>query len=821
MALEKRTKSMNPSVISANLLAPGLHTNQAGSAFDFARAISLLTARLPDVWTAHYTGSGKKSAQNRLCYFLRKGSQGGPAEYWTQISSLISSLPPSIFLNATEDGYTDRADAEKRSHSLVLSALHEGLNSKAESRSSQSAAWNTYLDVFELVQASLPKSANSQELYHESILPILRQYIRPSPEFSRWTVSGSHQRSICLRASSIALLGDSQTFAKEWRGLSGQIIEDLKTSLPEQSKEYTRSQDSLLAETGRWYQLQDALLGGQASEFMRSIVEQSTPSEIKSIVGILKARNGKPYGAAAALEASLQWMANIILGNNATKETLLGFVNEEIPNLMLSPSATYLVRTLDLLEDKEDISRASERCMQTLAHTPESTAKTNALQSFVSSPRLAHNQSLFAIVLDSLRNALRSDDGAIWQLVMAAVVNPAAPKTLTDSILAHMVDCLTVSEQSSTGLHGLEMTAEQNPSMIKELASSSKGSGLLSTLLLLSESNNPTVSQKAKGLSSLVERAIAVTDGPGKSTKPLLEIIVSSVGIAGAESLSVNSLVSRAQKLYEQSSPEEMPDLAAALLPVLSQWASAMETFLARSPNPSLAVTNPFGGALSLISVSTQNLDEQPVARDNDGYSAAFRIALYTYKLIETTNILDYAANEHKSGFCKNLAFFLQLAGDNISITGSIPLWDSLDPEQESEIVNLIAEMHHLLIPLLQISSPSSNFVTAMQTQLLEDAKGLTVASYYNGRAYTAVTTEVREFQAYEAHDNDSERLKAMRRSVDVFASASYLTCAPESRELQRLGNELLADLTGLDFQTHAEEGALSRKDETYDTDKG
>lgn len=807
VALAKHKNSLNPSVISANILTSGLHANQAGSALDFAKVVSTLSAELPNVWTIHYTGSGKKSAQNRLCYFLKKGSQGGPPEFWTQISSLISSLPLSVLLNEEEDDHTSDSDAEKRPHSQVLNALHEGLSSKDEPRSNQSSAWNCYLDVFELLQASRPKSADYQQFYEDSVFPIVPQYIRPSPEFSRWTVSGIYQKDICLRACNIALLDDPHAFGKQWRDLSGKIVEDLKTSLPEQSKEHTKSQDSLSAETDRWYQLQGALLGGPASKFIRLIVEQSILCEVESIVGILKARHGKPYGAAAALEACIKCTTEITMGNQAIKTTLLQFVNHDIPGLVLSPSAKYLIHILGLLEGKDDVSQAYEKSLRNLTDAAESPSKANAMQTFISSQRLANSKSLFTIVMDSLRQALKTDDGASWILVMAAVVNSAAPRILTDGILAAIADHLSTSEESSAGLHGLELAAKQNQSVIQDFAASARGSRLLSTLLVLSESSDSTESRRAKGLSILVERAMAATVSSGQTTKPLLEMISSSIGSATAGSLSVDSVVSRAQNLYEQTSQEEMPDLAAGLLPDLAQWTAVMKPFVTRVPNPSLAITNPFGGALSFIPHASQTSVEEPVPRDSDGYSSAFRVVLYTLKLIETTKIFDYATSEHRGLICKNIALLLQLAGDNLSISGSMPLWDSLDPDLEADIVDLVAKMQRLLASWLQADSPSLDFLPAVQTQLLENANGLTATSYYSARAYSAMTIELRELHGHVVHDNDTEILRKMRKSVDVFAAAAYLTSVKESKELQRLGNELLADLTGLDLQKHMEEG--------------
>ena len=164
-------------------------------------------------------------------------------------------------------------------------------------------------------------------------------------------------------------------------------------------------------------------------------------------------------------------------------------------------------------------------------------------------------------------------------------------------------------------------------------------------------------------------------------------------------------------------------------------------------------------------------------------------------------------ADDDKATLCKNIALFLQLAGDNLGVAGSIPLWNDIDQEQEIEVVDLIAEAQALLASWLHTESSLSSFVSQTQNQLLNEANGLTAKSYYSGRAYSAIATEISETHGPVSGKGQADQLKEMRVSENVFASAAYLTSAPESKELQRLCNELLADLTILNFQANVTEG--------------
>lgn len=532
LALAKQKTSLNPSIISTHVITSGLHTSQTSSAFDYAKAINILSIQMPEVWTVHYSGSGKKSAHSRLCFFLKRGSQGGPPEFWTTISSLLSNLPPSIIISVAEDGSVDKDDGAGHVQSPILKALHEGINSKDESRLNQEKAWNTYLSTLELVQSSSPK-LNQHGLLKGYVIPIIQQYVKPSLESVRWTISGPYQKSICLRACKLVLVGSSELFQQEWLALSEKIVEDLKTLLPEQSKDHKKSQDSLLAVSGRWYQLQKSLLESGNEDIVLPIVRRNAASEIKCAINILESRNGKPYGAAATLEVALQSIPDAILGDHAIRETTMSFATTVIPKLILSPSAEYLIRVLEALGGRMNITQAYEDCMRTLMNAAESPAKNSALRSFLSSGRLRDNEPLSATVMRSLQYALDNDDENSWDLVMAAIGNPVAPKDLMDHVLADMVEGLSINTRRPASLHGLELTSRQNEVLIREFALSNQGSNLLSALLHMAESDNEDISGRARNLNLLLEQTLRADGGNGRAAKSIVDFI--SQGIAKVE----------------------------------------------------------------------------------------------------------------------------------------------------------------------------------------------------------------------------------------------------------------------------------------------
>ena len=536
-AIAKQKNLLNPSIISSNMLTSGLHVKQVSSAFDFAKAITLLSKEMPDVWTTYYTGSGKKSAQSRLVQFLKRGSQGGPPEFWSSVSSLLHNVPMSILTNPSEDGHSNHIDDELEIHSPVLNALREGISSKDEASLKQDSAWTAYLEVFNFIQASLPESNDRQSFCKAALFPLLEQYIRPSTENSTWTVSGPQQRKIHLKVCNLALSITPKLFEEEWHALSAKVVEDLKISQPEQSKDYAKSQEAMIGESDRWYQLHTSILHDIQASAFTTVMEQTLPNEIHSALVIIKSRNGKPYGAAAAVEKALLSVPLHLLTNGSTREALIDFANNVIPDLVLSPSAKYLLQILSSLEDQGDVSQAYEKCMQTLAESSDSPANSAALQKLVSSPHLSNTEKLDTIVMRKLHHAIEHDDDPSWKLVMAAFTNPAAPERLTHDMLVDMVGNLSINAETPAGLHGLEMAAMQSGGILKDFALSTKGSSLLSALLSVSESDNETISRRAKALNRLVERSLVVSGGTGQATKSMLEMIHRGINTAGAESL--------------------------------------------------------------------------------------------------------------------------------------------------------------------------------------------------------------------------------------------------------------------------------------------
>ena len=235
----------------------------------------------------------------------------------------------------------------------------------------------------------------------------------------------------------------------------------------------------------------------------------------------------------------------------------------------------------------------------------------------------------------------------------------------------------------------------------------------------------------------------------------------------------------------------------------------ALQPFLTRKPNPSIAITNAFGSAMSLI--SGRNLDTigEPVPKDAEGLSQLFRLSHYVTALMDREDIFRFVPDEQQGICYRGLALFVQIAGDNISVAGAMPVWDAPVAEADTEAIDLIWKAQAFVDVWFDNVPAMPNSSSTVHTQLLHDSKGLTTGAYYSAKAYAQLASGLSDVHGIFPDADDVIQIKEIRRSTDVFAGAAHVLTAPDSKELQRLCNELLADLTGYTFAENVEEGML------------
>ncbi|MCJ1432310.1 hypothetical protein MMC27_001666 [Xylographa pallens] len=790
-------------MISTNVLQEALGIDQTGSAYDYSKMLVELSEACRAVWTEYYPGSARRSAQKTLCQFLSKGSQGGPPEFWKQISKLLELLPPQII--HPKEGELDirSASANQSPKFFVLDAIHDGINRRDEYQSNHGEAWRTYLNTVKLLLLSFSLPGPRRHFMEMYVAHLMDQYLKPAGKGERWAVSGPDREEIFMDAISLILQSCPDLFERSWQELSNVFIQVLQLSLPEQSKDYTRSQDSGVYTAKRWYTLQAGLIQTSVPEHVQAKFEETSALEIKSAAGLLRSRNGKPYSAAASLEIALRLVPRSTMQVGTTKNVLLDFMRSDVPNLLISPSSPYLIGMLSTFEGESDVRQLWIDSIQILMNAPDSTIKFQALRSLISSPWLGSlglSEDTISAVKRSLQYALHGNQSC-WPVVAAAMANPCLPDDLTDNILATLTDSLSIESEVATGLQGLEIAIQQNEQSMRRFSTSPKGPTLLSRLLFLAESPIPNISREARKVDTKVRQTNSRAGGSGISQSSRIDIVKNGVEIADSASLSIASLESEAIELLRHAAENEVELVAEALLPDEAQWTTALKPFFQHHPDPALAITNSLGGILQIFTREPEPGNDQviEVPRDANGYSPALRMAWYVTALCASTDIFDVVTTNRRAITYHNMALFVQLATDQLSVSQLPGLWQNSEVDDDSKLITFIAENQSMVAKWSQRSSTTDiAFVEEARKRLLASTMGLSALAYYHGRAYTALKSEQEEKSGITI--TDEKYLTTAQEASDPITAIVTLCSISDPKAVLYTCNRLIADLTGLAF---------------------
>ncbi|KAI4200351.1 MAG: hypothetical protein LQ350_003999 [Teloschistes chrysophthalmus] len=791
----KDLEKQDMEIISSCIITSSLSIDQTASALDYVRALVRLTQDFPSVWTDHYKGTGKKAATKRLCQFLSKGSQGSASQYWDEVKKLLLSVPTSVLLpphDASDHKYA------------IIEALREGISNREEPRSSQHAAWKAYL---EFVQRSLLEpQVDRDELARDMVLPIVTQYITPSRETQAWTVSYS-QQSIVEDAAIIALISP-QIFIDRWRTLSNAIVQDLQTSLPEQSKDHAKSQDSILAKASRWYDLQARLNRREIVDEVRLVMKETSIMEVQSAIALLKTRNGKPYGAARMMEIAIRLRPDLISAEQQMRDGLRRFMADDLPDLLLSPAGPYLIDLLPQLKGILDENAVYRRSLNATLQAPDSSARPNTLRKLIASPCLAsleNDTELLAGVATTLKQLLNKGppDMDIFQ---EAIANPHAPSRLIQELLAQLFDDLSLNEQQSTSLKGLEAVIKHNHKAVKAYDAASNGSALLAKLIALGDSGDEVVSQRAKTISDLLQRHSSADHA--QDDQRILEILRHGLDTMDPNALSVTLLVDLAKKIFQGCREQDKSTMASKILPDEHRWTEALRPILATRPNPSLAITNPLGNSIALIEPPTSS---EAIPHNKDGHSTAFRLLWFTIALIKTSDIFEYATADRRDCMIREVAIILQIASDNLSVQSSNILWGNQDMEAEEDTIDIVTQTQALLTSWIS-GTPATRLPCGFFSTLIEDSHGLSVSCYYNSRAYVALLTEMTEIHVQMDTEPNLDQARLAKNAANIMTAVATVLTVQDTMAVTRTFNELLAGLTGTDLNKEMKEHYIIHK---------
>jgi hypothetical protein len=811
--LLKTCLAKQPDAVSANLetiskayLSVALNSDQTGSAYDYIDALIQLTAAHPTAWTAHY--KSKTAVDRRLRQFLKKGSQFGPQDYWTRLVHLFTAIPAEVLP-------TQAADAAE-----LLNALQAGITSKNEAKYNQDAAYTAYFDILALVNARLSED-DKATFVQEMVLPIVSQYLRPSVDTSQWNIPSNASG---LLAKALDVDGVTSALSRQWPQYAQRLVDDIKTSAPEQSKEYAKSQTAVLQHGTRYATLQEqALKAAPSSQLAQSIGDAETPIVTEALAVVMN-RNGKPYGAAGTIAALVS--RNKDSPADATAQQLAPFVQEDLPAIILSPSSTYLVDILYSFSDAAFFKDAWTASLKTVLKADDSPIKVKALEALLTSPKIpasfdlaSSDAELQSFVKSSVHEAVEGSlEWDSFSRILQSKAKILAPET-TDDVLAYLTQSLSISQHAPHSLQGLRQIVKSNPSMLREFAATTKGGELLQALLRASESPDDEIAQGAATVSASIQTVLASDAGTQNS---IHDLIHQGLREATPSSVSVETLVELAEKSLK---PAETWEENATLFPSIDDWNAALAPFLDSAPKSALAIANNLGGAAYLVDPAVASTDVRRMSRDADGYSAAYRIAQYVAKLSRIPHFsVQTAPVEVRDIYLRNIALTEQLVDDNLGLAGANGLWADYNVDTENDAMSFKSDaagfktqeltgVHGSMSSLARNAHDENALLSWAQGLLGQiDTKSSTQA-YYTARAYSSLVSQAITYHGWKSSwtAQVQDALKTARRSKQVIPLLAYLAAFQEplaaSKSCERMCNEIVADLTGLDIDSKPQDG--------------
>ena len=786
-------------VISTCFLAKALHINQLGSSGEYVDALLSLTQHRSRFWTTDYTS--KTPSSRRLFQFLEKGSQRGPESFWTSLGQLIRIIPVQTWITASSD-QPSLKDAE-----ALLEALHEGAVNAEEPRQNISAAWSTYASTALWLIRDMKIDA-PQALLEKQVYPIILQHISKSPTSSQWEIPTAQSTQLCSRIL-VSLVGlDDRSLTDIWTKVTSDIINFVKISLPETSKDFRSSQDTVIARAGRYCKLQEQVTRSIPQESsVRSKIEESSVSIISDCIKILRDRKGKPYGAAGTIAAVLS-----VLPADSKLEQVDEFLSSDFNTLLASPSGSILISILQRCDKYPSYHACFDRCVEMLLDNGSLPDRDDLLVCLLQEAKVSdlnRSSALAAFVTKSLDSALDGEFGK-WKVVKALLGNKAmlSPYGSVESndqpdlyalILGTMMGSLSIEERRDAALVGFEEALSANDAAAS-ISSIDSASRLLPLLLLAADSPKEDTSKRASELTSRL-RSLMKQAGSAAMSSSTFELLRQQFQGTG-QLISVFGMVELAEQTLKDSGDAHRQDIFASLLPTAEHWQAALKQFLHQNPPPESAITSPLQGTVHAIDRNDLNLPES-IPRDSDDFSIAMRLTFYVTKLLSNIGTVGYKQLESLYLYYPQA---LQLINAKITIDTSNDLWLNSTPEVIEEAVDVMSKGQKLIRKWVQecVATPDAvkSIVNVWQRQI-SNMHGTSPQAYIHGLCFNSIMTDYMGLIGpTHALNSWKTEIGSMNQSSDIVQSAALVSVLqeilPGSVEGKKLCNELIADATSL-----------------------
>lgn len=776
--------------------------HQSGSSRDFSELLCLLTSGYPHIWE-------RQKSLEVFNALARHGSQNGVAQFWLNLTQLILALPESVLpskMNETKE---------------VLESVHEGFTRKEEPRTNYTAAFRCYSHALERLSENL--SPDDRFVLAESMgFSVIHQYLKPSQESFRWSLPDALAGSIVVEFVRTRLI--QRVAEMRWDSLVHGLIEDLKTSLPAQSKDFETSQAMVESQAERLFSLQASLRGDDVSDDFAGRFLQAHTSVVQESIDLLKTRSGKPFGAAGCIIAALKNQNHDRRENALELEKGLDkFIESDLSQLLFTPSRDRLITILHLCSDSGAFNQARAKVLEAILHHSDQVERRDTLAQFLSfidkyddTSFITGNQALQKYLTEDIVSILKS--GKNDDMVDRALKHSSQilSQTAIHDILSQLRQGFLEGVGSlASSLEGFKGIAKANANILRNNSSEEEGLALMQGLLKIQEQAEEEDALIATELLSIVDSS-STSRGAANSTEQVIKILEKSLYDASQDSLVVSTLVDLALRQHNSLNNQERLE---KLLPDLDRWSMALEPYLTHGPPPSFAITDVLGGAVYLTThPQTSVKGHAGPSTDSNGFSSLLRISLYTTKLllrVKDANLRSFEPTTRQK-LTTLLALTSQIANDKLSYDRANNLWVGSSGDEDALTFRTEAGqlIQQVMTPNATITSRGVSSAPPESTCdiLFTQAHGFTPAALHHARIWASLKSEAIErlgWPAEQGRQVEEEFVRLRSHEDDYIRLVAYLrafkTPLTNSPVLPKFLNGIISDLTGLDSAASAE----------------
>ncbi|KAN0079467.1 hypothetical protein V8E54_004681 [Elaphomyces granulatus] len=791
-------------LISVSIVEKSLSVPQLGSASELSEVLLQLTNFRTQIWSEDYRG--KVPASKSLRHYIQGGSQGASDKFWLNLVMLLHTLPLKTLSGSEsqiENGNLDFSGALS-----LMEAFQRGLNSRDEPRTNLETAWRSYIDIGTWLTTLLAED-NRQRFTQTSITPILEQYVLGAKGRSPWNLPTKSAITLCTE-SFIQLIehGHEAAVRSSWIKISEEILQAVNLSLPEQLVHFKSSQDLICEQANKFFMLDAAVLsrvsGLNTESRVLTIIEEASVPLLVNSLQLLQERSGKPYGAAAVIEEAVHNVPGIVNRSG----NLMVSLKETIPNLSFSPSAAKLMAIVFAFHNQDGFGTVTQKVIEQIVKTKPEESNLPAIQkllSLINFTDVRGTAELESMIHQDVQRAANGDRSE-WSTIVSVAGNPTLPAEFLDRILLWIMSVLSSDDSALEALYGLSEIVIHCPTVIKRFQDSTHGLDLFTKLLYLRESPDDELANYAESLKVKFDN---VEQGNAGS-KSKLQILRQSFDEVNAESLSVESLVSIAQELLLAAKHGEE-----SILPNRRHWEMALELFLALPPRPSTAITSPLGGVVYLIETepSSSFLEKlERIPRDFDYFSCAFRLTYYVIKVLSSSSIMEVLNSEEQETLFYYLPIAIQLIDDDLNVEGCNGLIGSETSKSHEELMEVVHEgwalVRHWIVSIVQ--PDGSENICAYWKQKLATLKDFSPEGYRVGQAFVRICSEAAILGTTENMASQMDTGNSFRTLNVICAAAlvaAHKTMTLLTLTTTKMCNELVADVTGMNFESNYREG--------------